>query len=233
MADGDLSARHARWNAQLAELDASVAGVRAHAGRAVADVGRRIGRAIGVLGAAGVGAVGYAVAVAPIGVEGLLIGVPVVGAAALGVALLPTRRKPPPTPKFAELPSSRLAASAREWLDLKRVGFPGTAAPACRRILDRLAALGPVLAPLPEGDPTLMDARRLLSDHLPRLIDAWTAVPPAARAENADVGAQLTSGLGVVADELDRLWTGLTQEKVRDLAAEGRFLETRYRGEGA
>jgi hypothetical protein len=231
VADTDLAARHARWQEKLADLDASIEGVRAHSGRVVGEIGRRIARAGGVLGAAGVGAVGYAVAVAPIGIEGLLIGVPVAGAVALAAALLPTRRKVPPAPKFAELPAARLGASAREWFDLRRVGFPVAAAPATKRILDRLGALGPLLAPLSESDPTLSDARRLLSDHLPRLVDAWAAVPVAARAENPEVDAGLTSGLGVVADELDRMFAVLTQDKVRDVAAQGRFLETRYGGD--
>ncbi len=233
MADPDLAARHDRWNAQLRELDGIVDNVRAHSGRVVADIGRRIGRAAGVLGTAGVGAVGYAVAVAPIGVEALLIGVPVAGAAALGAALLPTRRKPPPTPKFAELPPGRLGATAKDWLELKRAAFPKVAAPATARILARLGALGPLWAALPSSDPGLAEARRLLSDHLPRLVDAWSAVPPPARAENPEVDAGLTRGLAVVADELDLLWQGMTQEKVRDLAAEGRFLESRYKGDAA
>ena len=38
---------------------------------------------------------------------------------------------------------------------------------------------------------------------------------------------------GFFADELDRLWTALTESKVRDLAVEGRFLESRYREGGA
>ncbi len=234
MADPRVQAALASADDRLAKLDRITRGVRAHGPQvraAATALATRVTRAVGVAGAAGLGAIGYAVAVAPIGIEGLLIGVPVAGAAALGAALLPTRRKPPPTPKFAELPAPKLGPTAREWFDLRRTGFPAATAPVTKRILDRLTGLGPLLGALAEGDPTLVDARRLLSDHLPRLVDAFTAVPATARAENPEVDEQFVAGLGVVADELDRLWTTLTEGKLHDLAVEGRFLESRYGGE--
>ena len=230
----DIDAVLARANAVFAAHDGFAGAARAgaaKAGRAAGELARRAVRAAGVAGAAGLGAIGYGVAVAPIGIEGLLIGVPLAGAAALGAALLPVRRRAAaPTPKFAELPAARLGPVAREWLELKRAAFPRTAAPATQRILSRLGGLGPLWAVLPDTDPALADARRLLSDHLPRLVDAWQAVPAAARVENASVNAGLTDGLAVIADELDRLWAAQTADKVRDVAAEGRFLETRYGG---
>ena len=235
MADPRVEATLANVDTALARLDRITEGVRSYAPRATraaGDLARRVTRAVGVLGTAGVGAVGYAVAVAPIGIEGLLIGVPVAGAAALGAALLPTRRKLSPAPKFAQLPPARLAPAAREWLQLRSREFPRSAAPAVKRILDRLATLAPVIAALPESDATLVDARRLLSDHLPRLVDAWAAVPPPARAENAEVDTQLVGGLAVISEELERLWATLTQDKLRDLAAEDRFLSSRYRSDG-
>ena len=232
----DIDAVLARANAVFARHDGVVGAARAGAAQArrtAGEIARRVTRAAGVLGAAGVGAIGYGLAVAPIGVEGLIVGVPLAGAAALGAALLPARRKLPPTPKMAELPPARLGPVAREWFDLRRTAFPRAAAPATQRILDRLAALGPLLGALGPGDATLLEARRLLADHLPRLVDAWTAVPAAARAENLEVDASLASGLGVVADELDRIWAALTQDTLRDLAVEGRFLESRYRSGSA
>lgn len=231
MADPRVEAALASADERLAKLDRLTEGVRAYAPRvraAANDMVTRISRAVGVIGAAGVGAIGYGVAVAPIGIEALLIGVPVAGVAAIGAALLPARRAPPPTPKFAELPAAKLASTAREWFDRRRIGFPTVAVPATKRILDRLAELGPLLAKLGESDPMLADARRLLADHLPRLVDAWAAVPAPARANNTEVDTSLATGLGVIADELDRLWTASTQEKVRDLAVEGKFLATRY-----
>ena len=232
----DIDAVLARATEVFARHDGVVGAARAaatQAGKAAGDLARRASRAAGVLGAAGMGAVGYAVAVAPIGVEALLIGVPVAGVAALGAALLPTRRKLPPAPKFAELPPSRLAPAAREWLELRARGFPRAAAPTVKRILDRLAALAPVIAALPATHAALVEARRMLSDHLPRLVDAWAGVPPPARVENPEVDTQLVGGLAVIAEELDRLWEALTQDKIRDLAAEGRFLDARYRGDAA
>ena len=119
-------------------------------------------------------------------------------------------------------------AVAGDWLEAKRAGFPQAAAPATKRILDRLAGLAPLWAKLPENDAGLGEARRLLTEHLPRLVEAFARVPQAARAENPEVARGLVMGLAAVAEELDRMWAALTQESVRGVAVEGRFLETRY-----
>lgn len=215
----------------LARVDAVTEGLRdatRRAGRAAREAWVRATRAVGVLGVSGIGAGVYGAAVGGLGVEALLIGVPLAGAAAVGAALLPTRRRLPPLPKLAELPPARLVPVAREWFERRRATLPRAAAPVAARVLARLDAMAPLVAALPAGDPRVADLRRLLADHLPRLVEAYAAVPEAARAADGAVGASVVTGLGAAVGELDRLWADLSGAKVRDLAVEGRFLEERY-----
>jgi len=228
----DVDEMLARANAVMARHGATPQAIAAQGrrvGRAAGELGRRAVRAVGAVGAAGVGALGYSLAVAPLGVETLMIGAPMTGLAALGLMMLPTRREVT-APRFAELPIGRLGAEAEDWLVRRRPLLPRAAGPMIDRIAARLHEIAPQLATLNAGDANAVDAKRLLSEHLPRLVDAYLAVPPSARVGEPE--AQLTSGLGIVGGELDRIGAALAAAKVQDLAIEGRFLESRYRNEG-
>lgn len=228
----DVDDMLARANAVMARHGATPQAIAAQGrrvGRAAGELGRRAARAVGAIGAAGVGAIGYSVAVAPLGVEALMIAAPVTGLAALGLMLLPTRREVP-APKFVELPLGRLGVEAEDWLVRRRPVLPRTALSTIDRIAAQLHEIAPQLAPLNAGDETAADARRLLSEHLPRLVDAYLAVPASARTGEPE--AQLKAGLDIVAGELDRIGRALAAAKVRDLAVEGRFLEAKYKNGG-
>ena len=73
------------------------------------------------------------------------------------------------------------------------------------------------------------DARRLIGDHLPRLVRSYAEVPASHRA-TPEATAHLREGLQVVGSEIERLTTDIARERLRALETEGRFLESRYGG---
>jgi len=228
----DVDEMLARANAVMARHGATPQAIAAQGrrvGRAAGELGRRAVRAAGAVGAVGVGALGYSLAVAPLGIEGLMIAAPVTGIAALGLMLLPTRREVP-APKFVELPIGRLGVEAEDWLVRRRPLLPRAAGPVVDRIAARLREIAPQLALLGAGDAAGLDTKRLLAEHLPRLVDAYFAVPASSRGGEPE--AQLTSGLTIIATELDRIGMDLAAAKVQGLAIEERFLTARYRNEG-
>ncbi|MBS3960494.1 MAG: hypothetical protein KGZ61_01475, partial [Sandarakinorhabdus sp.] len=105
-------------------------------------------------------------------------------------------------------------------------------APAVRevdRIMAQLDALSPQLKKLDPASPMAEDARRLLGDHLPRLVRSYAQVPATHRA-SPEASAHFREGLNVVGAEIDRMTTTIARESLTALEVEGRFLETRYRG---
>jgi hypothetical protein len=90
--------------------------------------------------------------------------------------------------------------------------------------LDRLA---PELERMDPATPEADEARRLLSDHLPRLVKSYAEVPVTHRT-SAEAQAHFRDGLKVVGGEIDRLTSDLARERLKALETEGRFLESRY-----
>lgn len=209
---------------------AAIAAQKRRVGRAAGELGRRLGRSVAAMSATGIGLAGYGLAATGVvGIDLLIAGLFAVPAVGAGVMLLPTRRSVPPA-RMADAPLARLAPEAEDWLVRRRAELPRLAAPPIDAILSRLHDLGPQLAALKDGDAAAGEARRLVGQYLPRLVDAWAAVPPSARKGEPEV--QLAAGLATVSDELARLSAGLAQAKLSDLAVEGRFLEARYRDTG-
>jgi hypothetical protein len=73
------------------------------------------------------------------------------------------------------------------------------------------------------------EARRLLGDHLPRLVHAYCELPAAARAEDAAHGAKLVAGLVTLVDALARLSSEVNRDRLMRFETQGRFLDSRYR----
>lgn len=213
----------------------AIAAQKRRVGRAAGELGRRAGRAVAAMSATGIGIAGYGLTVAGglMAVPELLIAglfaVPAIGA---GVLMLPTRRGTNPD-RLGRTPLPRLAPEAEDWLLRRRPELPRAACAAADAILARLHELAPQLATLPPTSPEAGEAQRLIGEHLPRLVDAWIAVPPSQRAANPEVEAQFVGGLRIVAGELGRISSDLARGRLSDLAVEGRFLEARYKeGEG-
>jgi len=192
----------------------------------------RIKRAAWVGGASGAAILGVGTLVAP-------VAVPVLAAAGGGALLLavgtlfrPTRRRSEGG-DFSQAELAELPGEAEDWLLDRREALPLEFRPQLDRIFQRLGDLQPHLATLAPHSTAAWEARRLLGDHLPRLILAYEAIPGSAREEEPEVRARLRAGLETVADALDQLCGEVCRNPLMTFETQGRFLESRYREEDA
>lgn len=190
----------------------------------------RMKRAALVGGASGAAILGVGTLVIP-------VAVPVLAAAGggallltIGTLFLPSRRRAAEG-SFSQAELAELPGDAEDWLLARRDGLPLDCRPQLDRIFQRLGDLQPHLATLAPHSSAAWEARRLLGDHLPRLILAWEAIPGSAREEEPEVRARLVAGLETVADALDQLCREVCRNPLMSFETEGRFLESRYRGE--
>jgi len=195
--------------------------------RRAREFGRRLGRAAAVTGASTVGVLGYGLAVAPVGATGLIAAGAATVAAAAAALIWPSRR-PQGTAALTMVGLGTLTSEAEDWLLRQRGSLPGKALPAIDAILSRLHDLQPHLAALAPADPMAGEARRLIGEHLPRLVDSYLGVPAAAREGNPEIARRLVDGLGIVAAELTRLCEEVGKDRLLSFETQGRFLETRY-----
>jgi hypothetical protein len=81
-------------------------------------------------------------------------------------------------------------------------------------------------------DPDAQDARRLMSVHLPGLIDRYAKVPPAYRAEadaeGKTIDQRLVEGLTATRAALGEVSERLAKRDVDAFSTQGRFIESKY-----
>jgi hypothetical protein len=133
-------------------------------------------------------------------------------------------REAPPT-----LPLGDLALRAEEGLLDRCDELPGRALPAADAIVTRLRELQPHLAALAPADPLAGDARRLIGQHLPRLVDSYLQLPHDARAPGSESSRRVAESLDIVAAELGNLRDSCCRDSQADFDTHSRFIETRYR----
>ena len=197
--------------------------VRARQQRLAALRAKR-GLAAGV--ASGAGSAGFAVAVAPLAGPSLAIaGGCALIAVAAGIAW-PTRRAAR-TVSNEEL--GHLAADAEEWLLTRRPGLPRDVLHAVDEILVHLGDLQPHLDRIDPHASLAWDARRLIGDHLPRLIENWCDLPTAVREQDPALADRLVESLETLEDELARLCRDISRSTLVDFEARRRFIESRYK----
>ena len=187
----------------------------------------RAGVAIGVLSLLTI-AIGL---VMPIGMFGFLAAV---GLAIGIVAVLAFRSKSEggaPAPA-ADLPNGQMVQRFDSYLYRTRAALP----PPAQAEIDALSAVLPSLKQTLERveplDPNAQDARRLMSVHLPGLIDRYAHVPAAYRGEPDGEGKSaderlveaLTASRAALSDISDKL----ARVDLAALETQGRFIESRY-----
>lgn len=204
-------------------------------------VGEALGRArraalifIGLL----LALVGASILGASVGFLTWLIALPAFFLAALLSLTFPTlgsRRREPAIPRedaLARMPLGTLADRCSQYLADRCADLPRAALPAADQILARLGQLQPHLADLPANEPVAGEARRLIGGHLPRLVDAYLALPPNERGAASENSRRITESLAIVADELAELCRNLDECRNTSFQTEHRFIETRYRPDG-
>jgi hypothetical protein len=170
--------------------------------------------------------------VQPIGIFGFLAAVvaTVVVAGAL-IASGGRRAVSPPAPS-ADLPNGAMVDRFDSYIYRARRGLPA----AAQAQLDSISAVLPPLKQTLERvdtlDPRAQDARRLMSIHLPGLIDRYSNVPSAYRkeqdGEGKTVDERLVESLAAARAALGEVSEQLARQDLAAFETQGRFIKSRY-----
>jgi len=221
-------ARYDEWLARTVKSPDAIAVHARRLERKTRSIGRRLRNML--LGALAVvlSAFMFGMFVAPLG----FLGIVVTALAAMSMMVFLSswpREREPTLEKLPETPLAALPAQVEDWLETQRKALPAPAVREVDRIMAQLGALSPQLKKLDPTSVMAEDARRLLGDHLPRLVRSYAEVPQTHRA-SPEASAHFRDGLKVVGTEIDRMTTTIARESLTALEVEGRFLETRYKG---
>jgi hypothetical protein len=118
------------------------------------------------------------------------------------------------------------------YLYRQRAALPAPARAEVDAISAVLPSLKQTLERIDDLNPEAQDARRLMSKHLPGLIDRYVNVPPAYRGqkdgEDVTVDERLVEGLQAGRAALAEISEKLARSDVAALETQGRFIKTRY-----
>ena len=193
------------------------------------DLGRRaarVGIAIGVVSIATI-VIGLMI---PIGMFGFLAAIGLaIGIAAL-LAFMPG--EPAAKAPTADLPNGLMVQRFDSYLYRSRAALPAPARTEIDAISARLPLLRQTLERVETLDPKAQDARRLMSVHLPGLVDRYLNVPPEFRAqpdgEGLTVDQRLIEGLAAARTALDEISEDLARSDLAAFETQGRFIKSRY-----
>ena len=223
-------ARADRVMRQLDERDGAVReAARRERQRVNADLMRRIGRvgvAIGLVSLVTI-VIGL---ITPIGMFGFLAAIGMaIGIAAL-LGFMPSKSGAE-APK-ADLPNGQMVQRFDSYLYRQRAALPAPARAELDAISAILPSLKQTLERIDDFNPDAQDARRLMSVHLPNLIDRYVNVPAAYRSqkdgEDVTVDERLVEGLEAGRAALKEISDNLARSDVLALETQGRFIKSRY-----
>ena len=223
----------ARFDRVTRALDERDGPARAAARRERQRVNRDLGRRLARVGV-GIGVVSVATIViglvTPIGMFGFLAAIGLaIGIAAL-LAFVPTEGSA--TAPSPDLPNGQMVQRFDSYLYRTRGSLPAPARAEIDAISGRLPALRQSLERVDTLDPKAQDARRLMSIHLPGLIDRYLNVPAEFRrqedSEGMTVDQRLVEGLGAARTALDEISQDLAKNDLDAFQTQGRFIKSRY-----
>jgi len=187
----------------------------------------RIGITVGVISLATI-IVGL---IEPIGMFGFLAAVGL--AIGIGALLLFSGQREIAAPNVTpDLPNGQMVARFDSYLFRARRALPAPAQAELDRLSAQLPALRETLERIPDLDPNAQDARRLMSVHLPNLIDRYVHVPAAYRGErdgeDVTVNQRLVEALAAGRQALTEISEKLAKADMAAFETQGRFIQTRY-----
>jgi hypothetical protein len=202
--------------------------------RSVARTGQRVARALMVGFAIVLGLVLWGLIIGPVGTTVLVLAV-LFGGMAMMAGAISVSDTPEPR-ALGDTAPAELPAATEAWLDRQRRELPRLAAPQVDAITVKLATLETQLERIPAHDPVAQDLSRLLSKHLPELVESYTRVPAEQRKRTIDSSGKtldttLIDGLKAVEMELTRASDALAEADRTALVVQGKFLEARYKGD--
>ncbi|MDX5983869.1 hypothetical protein [Sphingomonas echinoides] len=138
--------------------------------------------------------------------------------------------------QLTQVPLKALPLMTEQWLDTQRKLLPAPAQTLVDGIGVKLETLSPQLATLDEREPVAAEVRKLIGEQLPELLKGYAKVPPPLRgvARNGkSPDAQLADALKLIDDEIGEMSAQIAQGDLDSLETRGRFLEIKYRDDGA
>src|SRR4030095_465252 len=221
-------------NAVFARLDQRDGSVREAAKGERERLNAGVGRAI-VRAGIGVGLISLATIaiglVIPIGMFGFLAAVGL----AIGIAawlLLSGGREIAAPNVSPDLPNGQMVQRFDSYLFRTRHALPAPAQAELDRLSAQLPSLRQTLERIPDLDPNAQDARRLMSVHLPNLIDRYLHVPSNYRAqldgEGVSVDERLVEALAAGRVALNDISEKLARNDLAAFETQGRFIQSRY-----
>ena len=168
--------------------------------------------------------------ITPIGMFGFLAAAGI----AIGIAALlffwPGDAAMPTVPK--DVPNGEMVQRFDSFLYKSRRALPAPAQSVVDGISAELGTLKATLERVDAMDPDAQDARRLMSIHLPGLVERYVNVPPAYRsepdAEGLTVDQRLVEGLGAAKSALGEVSQRLAKRDMDAFQTQGRFIKTKY-----
>ena len=170
--------------------------------------------------------------VKPIGIFGFLAALLVTGiVAAVLIARGGHAAISAPAPS-ADLPNGAMVERFDSYVYRVRGALPAPAQAELDAISKVLPSLKQTLGRVDTLDPSAQDARRLMSIHLPGLVERYVHVPPAYRqeqdGEGKTVDQRLVEGLAAGRSALAEVSEQLARAEVAALETQGRFIQSRY-----
>ena len=221
-------------NAVFARLDDRDGAMRDAARRERQRLNAGLGRTL-VRAGIGVGIISLATIaiglIIPIGMFGFLAAVGLaIGVAAL---LLFSGTQQIAAPNVApDLPNGQMVQRFDSYLFRARRALPAPAQSELDQLSAQLPALRETLERIPDLDPNAQDARRLMSVHLPNLIDRYLHVPSNYRqqldGEGVSVDDRLVEALAAGRVALRDISENLARQDLAAFETQGRFIQSRY-----
>jgi len=200
-----------------------------------AGVGRtviRVAITVGVIWLATI-AIGL---VKPIGMFGFLTALLVTGVVAAVLIARGGRQAVSGPAPSADLPNGAMVERFDSYLYRARGALPAPARVELDAMSRILPSLKQTLERVDTLDPAAPDARRLMSVHLPGLIERYERVPPTYRqerdGEDKTVDQRLIEGLAAGRAALSETADRLARADVAALETQGRFIQSRYGEQG-
>ena len=170
--------------------------------------------------------------VRPIGMFGFLAALLVTGVVVAAIIARGGRQVISAPAPSTDLPNAAMVERFDSYLYRARRALPAPAQAELDAISKILPSLKQTLSRVETLDPAAQDARRLMSIHLPGLIERYERVPPAYRqekdGEDKTVDQRLVEGLAAGRSALAEVSERLARLDVAALETQGRFIQSRY-----
>lgn len=134
-----------------------------------------------------------------------------------------------------DLPNGEMVQQFDSYLFRARRFLPDAAQTELDLLSAQLPPLRETLGRIPDLDPNAQDARRLMSVHLPNLVDRYLHVPQPYReqvdGEGVSVDERLIEALAAGREALTEISEKLARAHMAAFETQGRFIQSRYKDE--